>query len=77
VRGTGVSPVSYTWDAENRLAAVIPKNPVDESKKLKFTYDYMGRRVRKQVFDWDPAAPAAGRTRRRPTGGTFTTTGCC
>jgi hypothetical protein len=40
----------------NRLAAVIPKNPVDESKKLKFTYDYMGRRVRKRVFDWDPAA---------------------
>jgi RHS repeat-associated protein len=82
-RGTGGSPVSYTWDAENprhaavrmrtgcaatalgrglrrvkgnRLAAVIPKNPVDESKKLKFTYDYMGRRVHKRVFDWDPAA---------------------
>ncbi|MFQ5807609.1 MAG: hypothetical protein ACE5I3_14270 [Phycisphaerae bacterium] len=45
---------TYEWDAENRLTPVIPKNPVDESKKLKFTYDYMGRRVRKQVFDWDP-----------------------
>jgi hypothetical protein len=44
------------WDAENRLKVVFPTAPTANSKKLAFTYDYMNRRVRKQVFDWDVSA---------------------
>lgn len=41
----------YLWDAENRLIEVKPKtSPTITSKKLVFAYDYLGRRVRKQVF---------------------------
>ncbi len=43
----------YTWDAENRLAAVEPTVPVEDDVQLKFTYDYLGRRVQKRVFRWD------------------------
>ena len=49
--------IRYTWDAENRLVgveAVFPETAAD--KKVAFKYDYLGRRVRKQVFDWDPNA---------------------
>jgi len=46
----------YTWDAENRLTTVVPRAPSAASKKLVFTYDYMGRRVRKQVYDWISSA---------------------
>jgi len=41
----------YTWDAENRLIAVAPvSQPVNGDKKLEFVYDYMNRRVRKEVY---------------------------
>ncbi|MBM4309920.1 MAG: hypothetical protein FJ119_03090, partial [Deltaproteobacteria bacterium] len=43
---------SYTWDAENRLIAVEPQTPVPGNRKVEFTYDYMSRRVQKQVFDY-------------------------
>jgi hypothetical protein len=43
----------YTWDAENRLTTVEPTVPVEDDVQLKFTYDYLGRRVQKQVFRWD------------------------
>ena len=48
------------WNAENRLISVQPQNPAAGYKKITFLYDYMGRRVRKQVFvhngtDWNTA----------------------
>ncbi len=43
----------YTWDAENRLTAVEPTVPVEDDVQMRFTYDYLGRRVQKQVFRWD------------------------
>ncbi|GJQ27294.1 MAG: hypothetical protein HBSAPP02_23260 [Phycisphaerae bacterium] len=46
----------YSWDSENRLVSVTAREPEAGSKKLVFAYDYLGRRVRKQVFDWDPTA---------------------
>jgi RHS repeat-associated protein len=45
----------YTWDAENRLismessAALVPA----AKKRLEFSYDYAGRRIRKVVYAWD------------------------
>jgi hypothetical protein len=51
---------NYHYDAENRLiemrtsaAAAAAGTP---RIKLKFTYDYMGRRVMKQTFAWNPNA---------------------
>ena len=42
------------WDAENRLAAVEPAStPQNGDKRVEFTYDYLGRRVQKQVFAWN------------------------
>ena len=49
----------YTWDAENRLIAVVPaeddpNNLTAADKKLVFKYDYLNRRVEKLVYAWDP-----------------------
>ena len=49
----------YTWNAENRLTAVEPIKPEPGSRKVAFLYDYMGRRVQKQIFThngetWNP-----------------------
>lgn len=40
----------YTYNAENRLIAVEPELPIDGNKKVLFTYDFMGRRIRKAVY---------------------------
>jgi RHS repeat-associated protein len=50
----------YKWDAENRLIEVAPVSPSNDpprNKKVKFVYDYMGRRVRKEVFIYDDGWP--------------------
>jgi RHS repeat-associated protein len=52
--GTPTLYFNYSWDAENRLLSVTPKSPGGGSKLLKFAYDYLGRRVQKRVFTWDP-----------------------
>lgn len=46
----------YHWDAENRLTAVVPLAPVPGSQRVEYAYDYLGRRVERRVFDWDPDA---------------------
>ncbi|GBC63449.1 hypothetical protein DENIS_4443 [Desulfonema ishimotonii] len=46
---TGYDGNTYTWNAENRLTAVETAD-----KKITFLYDYMGRRVRKQVYSGTP-----------------------
>ena len=51
---TGSIRATMTWDAENRLASWQALVPTTGSKKLKFKYDYMGRRVEKAVYVWDP-----------------------
>ncbi|GAF83527.1 unnamed protein product, partial [marine sediment metagenome] len=50
---TDDGPYAYTWDAENRLVAVEPTNPSNGDKKVVFEYDYMSRRVRKSVYNYD------------------------
>jgi len=51
--GDGMS-VQYTWDAENRLIGVEPLGtPADGDLKSVYTYDYMNRRIRKTVCQWD------------------------
>ncbi|MDD4347947.1 MAG: RHS repeat-associated core domain-containing protein [Opitutales bacterium] len=40
----------FHWDAENRLTLVEPLVPTEGSQRLEFKYDYIGRRVSKQVW---------------------------
>jgi hypothetical protein len=49
----GVS--SYTWNGENRLIAVEPVSPTNNSNRLEFKYDFMGRRISKDVYSYDSA----------------------
>ncbi len=48
---------TYQWDAENRLATMTMTNVsgIANSNRfqLQFAYDYMGRRVSKQVYQWN------------------------
>lgn len=50
---SGTSAVRYTYNAENRLIAVAPQNPAAGDRKVEFSYDYMGRRVKKKVYTRD------------------------
>jgi RHS repeat-associated protein len=49
---------SNTWDAENRLIIqeTIGTVPAGAKKRLIHEYDWMGRRIRKQVYDWVASA---------------------
>lgn len=63
--GSGVTR-AYTWDAENRLTRVGPaagREAVDDIQ-LTFRYDYLGRRVEKQVSTWSGTAWTVTQTRR-------------
>jgi len=42
----------YTWNAENRLVVVEPETAVDGDTKVEYVYDFMGRRVSKQVSNY-------------------------
>lgn len=53
---SGSSGTQYKYDAENRLIAVIPQNPVDGDKKVEFAYDYMSRRVIKKAYTYQAGA---------------------
>lgn len=46
---------NYTRDAENRLRSMqaIAAVPVEARKRLEFTYDYLGRRIQKKVYNWN------------------------
>ncbi|WP_124330624.1 RHS repeat domain-containing protein [Desulfonema ishimotonii] len=48
---TGYDGATYTWNAENRLIAAETAD-----KRITFLYDYMGRRVRKQVYSGTPGS---------------------
>jgi uncharacterized protein RhaS with RHS repeats len=47
---------SYTWDAENRLLAMETKlaslPSTNLAKRVEFTYDWQGRRIRKLVKNY-------------------------
>jgi RHS repeat-associated protein len=49
---------SNTWDAENRLILqeTIGTVPTGAKKRLIHEYDWMGRRIRKQVYNWVASA---------------------
>ncbi len=51
---------TYTWDAENRLVNMTANAnvPASAKKKLVFAYDWMGRRVLKQVYSWNTTTNA-------------------
>ena len=49
-RSQDVRPTQYAWDGENRLIEVKPILPAATDKKATFGYDYLGRRVQRQVF---------------------------
>lgn len=46
---------SYEWDAENRLIRVTSQGnvPTDFRKRIRFDYDWLGRRIQKSVQVWD------------------------
>jgi len=51
---------TLTWDAENRLVVWEPQQFGVGAKRVTFAYDYLGRRVEKKVYTWDPNAGAGG-----------------
>ncbi len=42
--------MAYTYNAENRLIVAQPQTPIEGDTRVKFVYDYMGRRVMKAVY---------------------------
>lgn len=52
---------NYTWDAENRLISMqaISNVPAAAKRRLDFVYDYLGRRVQKQVYVWDSGSSSS------------------
>ena len=60
---------TYSWDGENRLASMWMTNGIagiaaSNVVKLKFAYDYLGRRVSKMVFTWTASGFDANATRQ-------------
>ena len=45
---------TYTWDAENRLTAVVANGTVPDAgkRKVEFTYDHQGRRATKKSYTY-------------------------
>ena len=58
----------YTWDAENRLVAMVPSTVGGalrpDSLRLEFSYDSQGRRISKNVYNWNGAAWVLGTSTR-------------
>jgi RHS repeat-associated protein len=48
---TGDGRWTYSWDAENRLTRMVAATGNGPQQRLDFTYDPMGRRIRKQVWN--------------------------
>lgn len=61
---TGPAPMVYTWDGENRLTSVEPQAAAEGVKKVTFDYDYLGRRMRKQVYTYSSGAWTQERDQR-------------
>ena len=66
---SGFSATAYQYDAENRLIAIGPTaNPADGMLKFTFAYDYLGRRIRKQVYTYNGATIVSGQAKRTRAG---------
>jgi RHS repeat-associated protein len=50
---TGDGTRSFSWTAENRLKSIEPIVLVSGAQKIEFVYDYLGRRIRKTVSEWN------------------------
>ncbi len=51
---SGFSATAYQYDAENRLIAIGPTaKPADGMLKFTFAYDYLHRRIRKQLYTYN------------------------
>jgi RHS repeat-associated protein len=48
---------TYVWDAENRLLEMVANSNVPNGAKarLVFAYDWRGRRIQKEAYDWNPS----------------------
>jgi RHS repeat-associated protein len=55
----GNAATRFEWDAENRLTAAYSAFPQAGDKKVTFKYDYLNRRVEKNVYDWTGSAWSA------------------
>ena len=54
--GSPFTAETFVYDAENRLIEYRPTTPGADDLKVTFGYDYLGRRVRKQVYEYDNSA---------------------
>ena len=54
----------FAWDAENRLVGWEPLLFVSGARKVEFKYDYLGRRVEKQVYTCNGSSWELSGTRR-------------
>ncbi|HTB81964.1 MAG TPA: RHS repeat-associated core domain-containing protein [Opitutaceae bacterium] len=57
---------NYAYDAENRLSAAYSQYPDETGQRVavQFTYDYQGRRVEKQVYNYNGSQLGLCRSRR-------------
>lgn len=57
---------NYAYDAENRLSTAYSQYPDETGQRVavRFTYDYQGRRVEKQVYNYDGSQLGLCRSRR-------------
>jgi len=47
----------YVFDGENRLIEVRPNAPISGQKRVTMAYDFMGRRIKKDVYVWTNPGP--------------------
>lgn len=56
--------LQLSFNAENRLIAIAPVAPVAGETRSDFVYDYMGRRVQKNISSWDGSSYQPSSTSR-------------
>lgn len=61
---TGDGRFAYVWDAENRLMALESESstPAESWRKAVYDYDPFGRRIQKEVWEWNTSAEAYEKT---------------
>lgn len=52
------------YNAENRLISVSPQTPTDGEQKYEYLYDYMGRRVQKEIYTYSESTETWDLTRQ-------------
>jgi len=54
---TGDEDFTYHWDGENRLVRVEPLAAALGDHRVRYTYDYQGRRVKRLLDEWQTVGP--------------------